>query len=90
VADIELGPDQEHVQAHAHLAADVQHVQGGGRKQGRLHAGCECTEQRGTQRDARDHFTDHLRLAEAACQRTRDPAGQDDHPDLQEEVDREL
>jgi len=87
---LELGADQKHVYAHAHPAADVQHVQVVFREQGHLRVGQHGTEQRRAQHHAGDHFADHLRLADALGELSDQAAREDDHARLQKELDGQL
>ncbi|MCW0417028.1 hypothetical protein NB689_002782 [Xanthomonas sacchari] len=86
----EIGADQEHVQAHAELRGHVQHVQGRLGEQRLLQVRQQRAEQRRPQRHAGDHLADHLRLAQAPGQQADQPAYQQDHRRLQEEIHRHL
>ena len=84
--------DHEHVEADAELRADIEDVRASpwGRCAS-LEIGEEQPEQRGAEDDAGDHLADDLGLAEELlAQPADDAAGEDDHRELQEEMDAEV
>ena len=87
---LEFRADQEHVHAHAHLAAHVEHVECRLGEQDRLRFGQYRAQQRGSQHHAGDHLAHHLGLAQALGELSDQAAGHDDQARLQEEVDRKL
>ncbi len=64
LADIQLGPDQEHEEDETDLAQGVQVDQACGRKERRRQGGGEPAEKRRTQQDAGGHLTHHAGLTD--------------------------
>ena len=85
--DIELQPDQEHVQDDAELRDQAQEGGDGGRQDppGELRA-----EQRGPEQNAGDHLADHGRLAQIGKELGQELPGDDDGRERHEDVHEDL
>ena len=84
---VELEPNQEHVEDDAELGDDPEKWRGIGRQQKRRAVGPEASQQRGPEHDPADHFADHGRLIEPGKQGADEPRGH--HDDRQRQQDTE-
>ena len=85
--DVEVEPDEEHVEHQADLRDRVQHdVRWSRGKQVVLHAGRDLAQQRRSENHSGDHLADDLRLTDALRDESHHAAGGEDDGKLEEEV----
>ena len=80
--DVELEPDQEHVEGETELRQDVEGRDRLLREEPGLELGRDEPEERRPEQHAGDHLGDHLRLPERPHEAADEPAGGEDHRHL--------
>ena len=87
---VELEPDHEHVEDDAELRDDAEGRARRVRKEIGLDAGRDTAEERGPEQDAGHHLADHRRLAHRREQPAENVAGDEDHGQGQQDMEREI